>query len=268
MVATAGLAAVHVGFPNPPDLNPSERRLSLGRLVGFLIWFPPEPQVQRITRNARSFRGAATLLIFGANMLGMTSKAALRAQMKRKRAELAQAKPAAARELCQTYLYQIPPEAQVGPPKIVSAYWPIESEISPFPLIEMFAARGVRLALPRLEPKGEGYEMRFHEFQMGQRLSIGPFGIPQPDEKWAEIQPDIVIAPLLAFDAQGFRLGYGGGYYDRAIETMRELRLKTHKPLAVWGLAYDEQGLDVLPHEPHDQGLECVLTPKRVIFFG
>ena len=72
-----------------------------------------------------------------------------------------------------------------------------------------------------------------------------------------EVEPHIVLTPLLAFDANGFRLGYGGGFYDR---TLAKLRAK--KPVVAVGVAYDEQRVDAVPVESYDQRLDWVLTPS------
>jgi 5-formyltetrahydrofolate cyclo-ligase len=71
------------------------------------------------------------------------------------------------------------------------------------------------------------------------------------------LEPDVVLVPLLAFDAQGFRLGYGGGFYDRTLA-----RLRAIKPVVAVGVAYDELKVDAVPHRSYDERLDWVLTPS------
>ena len=82
--------------------------------------------------------------------------------------------------------------------------------------------------------------------------------MPAPLDLAGEIAPDLIIVPLLAFDASGGRLGQGGGYYDRTLEALRAL--DRVPPIAAVGLAYAAQQMDNLPMDPHDQPLDGVLT--------
>jgi 5-formyltetrahydrofolate cyclo-ligase len=81
--------------------------------------------------------------------------------------------------------------------------------------------------------------------------------IPQPKADKPELEPEILLVPLLAFDAQGRRLGYGGGFYDRTLAGLR-----ARKAIVAVGLAYDEQKVDAVPHLDYDQRLDWVLTPS------
>jgi 5-formyltetrahydrofolate cyclo-ligase len=85
----------------------------------------------------------------------------------------------------------------------------------------------------------------------------GVWGISEPTADKPEVEPDILLVPLLAFDNAGRRLGYGGGFYDR---TLHALRAK--KQVTAVGLAYDEQRVDAVPHLDYDQRLDWVLTPS------
>ena len=88
-------------------------------------------------------------------------------------------------------------------------------------------------------------------------LTTSRFGISEPGPERPEVRPDHALVPLLAFDDDGYRLGYGGGFYDRTLAAVRAA-----KPVVVIGLAYDEQLVDAVPHLDYDQRLDWVLTPS------
>ena len=88
-------------------------------------------------------------------------------------------------------------------------------------------------------------------------MGSGTWGIAEPLPSRAALEPDIVLVPLLAFDAQGYRLGYGGGFYDRSLAGLR-----AKKPIVAVGIAYDELKVDAVPHLDYDQRVDWVLTPS------
>ncbi len=85
-------------------------------------------------------------------------------------------------------------------------------------------------------------------------------GIREPPAQAAEVEPDILLVPLVAFDRAGRRLGYGGGYYDLTVT-----RLRAHKPVVAMGIAYAIQEIAGVPVAPHDAALDLVLTEREVI---
>ena len=93
--------------------------------------------------------------------------------------------------------------------------------------------------------------------QVRDAMNKAVWGIAEPKADKPALEPDIVLVPLLAFDAAGRRLGYGGGYYDR---TLRGLRAR--KPIVAVGLAYDAQRIDAVPHLDYDERLDWVLRPS------
>lgn len=121
------------------------------------------------------------------------------------------------------------------------------------PLMQALAGRGWRLALPRVE----GEDISFRGYQPGDALACGGFGLTEPQADAPVVMPDLVLAPLLAFDRQGGRLGYGGGYYDRALARMPQAR--------VVGIAYAAQEVARVPMDAHDRRLSQVLTERGVI---
>ena len=148
----------------------------------------------------------------------------------------------------------------VAPDAVVGGYAPIRSEFDPMPLLRKLAAAGARLALPVI--MGPGLPLQFRSFAMGQVLERGPLGILQPTAASAELAPDILLVPLAAFDSLGHRIGYGAGYYDRSIESLRG----SNKAIAV-GLAFAVQEIDAVPALGHDAALDYVLTESRVFDF-
>jgi len=141
---------------------------------------------------------------------------------------------------------------------VVSAFAPMANELRVWPLLRRLAREGHPLALPVMQ--GKGRALIFRAWKPGDAMAKGVWGIAEPMAERASLEPDVVIAPLLAFDARGWRLGYGGGFYDR---TLRELR-RRKAPIAV-GVAYDQQVVDAVPHLDYDQRLEWVLTPSGAI---
>jgi 5-formyltetrahydrofolate cyclo-ligase len=127
----------------------------------------------------------------------------------------------------------------------------MHSEFDPRPLAAKIAADGGRIVLPAIV---EG-RIVFREHGAGAALHSGVFGTSEPPADARELDPDILLVPLLAFDAKGGRIGYGKGYYDRAIA-----RLKENRRIATVGLAFEAQRVDDIPLTPHDQRLDLILT--------
>lgn len=160
----------------------------------------------------------------------LLDKIFLRSQLRRRRRELAKSTPAAAaRAAAQLPLDRLPPFV------VVAGYHSMGAELDPRPVLQRLAERGARVVFPVVE--GADAPLRFE-------TSDG-----------AALTPDLIIAPLLAFDRAGGRLGQGGGHYDRTIEGLR-----AGGPVFVIGLAYAGQEVDALPVEPHDQRLDAILT--------
>ncbi len=140
----------------------------------------------------------------------------------------------------------------------LSGYMPIRTEIDPLPAMAEASAYGP-VGVPVIQ--GQGQALRFSRWTPEGALKDGPFGarVPETDDFF---EPEILIVPLVAFDRQGGRLGYGGGFYDR---TLQELRGK-RATLAI-GFAFDAQEADELPLEQTDQPLSMVVTESRILTF-
>jgi 5-formyltetrahydrofolate cyclo-ligase len=145
---------------------------------------------------------------------------------------------------------------------IVSGYWPLSGELDPRVAMARLAGRGHPLALPRLD--GSGRPLRFLAWRAGDVLDAGAFGLMEPQPAQPELLPDLVLVPLLAFDRQGGRLGYGKGYYDR---TLAKLRAGPRPPVAI-GLAFADQEVADVPTGPHDVALDAVVTEHALLRCG
>ena len=141
------------------------------------------------------------------------------------------------------------------PQTVVSAFAPLPDELRIWPLLRRLAKDGVRLALPVMQ--GKGNPLLFRAWMPGDAMDSGVWGIAEPKADKPAVEPDILLMPLLAFDRHGWRLGYGGGFYDR---TLHGLRLR--KAVVAVGLGYDEQEIEAVPHLDYDQRLDWVLTPS------
>ncbi len=168
--------------------------------------------------------------------------------------------PAAERQAAAEAIAARPFPVAIKPGTIVSGFSPLKSEINPMPLMRRLAALGATLALPVVAGRGQPLIMRAYAF--GQPLNEGVWGIREPNEDAAEVDPDILIVPLAGFDRRGHRIGYGAGYYDMTIGRLRSL-----KPVVAVGIAYAAQEFPKVPITPRDERLDLVLTERDVIDF-
>lgn len=139
------------------------------------------------------------------------------------------------------------------PGTMVSGFWPMRSEVDVRPLMEALRDRGARICLPAILSKTE---MVFREMIPGAPLVDMGFQTFGPGEDAPVVDPLVMLVPLVAFDRRGYRIGYGGGYYDRAIE---KLVNKGISPRLI-GIAFDCQQVELVPDEPHDVTLPEIVT--------
>ena len=177
----------------------------------------------------------------------------LRAALKERREELAARDPDAGETVADKFPMKL--FERYGP--TVALYLPIGSEIDPKPLMGKLAAAGAQLALPCVQDDGS---MVYRAYTRGDMLEQRPFGLLEPNPEVPEVNPTLVITPLLGFDRSGNRLGYGKGHYDRALT-----RLRDQGRVFVCGLAYFGQEVEEVPAEPHDVPLDWVMTERGSI---
>lgn len=141
---------------------------------------------------------------------------------------------------------------------LVMAYAPVRGEVDPLPFVGDLLAQGLEVAFPAVVA-GRGLVAR-RVSDLAQ-LVPGTFGILEPSPERPEADPaeiGLVLVPAVAYDRRGFRLGYGGGYYDRFLPLLR--------PGAVTvGLAYERLLVDALPTEAHDRPVRWVVTEMRLL---
>lgn len=140
--------------------------------------------------------------------------------------------------------------------KVIAGYVPMLTEIDPLPAMADLARDGA-VCVPVIA--GRGMPLVFHRWTPDAPMIDGPFGARVPAES-VEVEPQVLIVPLVAFDRNGGRLGYGGGFYDRTLE-----RLRARRPTVAIGFAWAAQEADALPLEPTDQPLDMVVTEAGII---
>ncbi|HWF01880.1 MAG TPA: 5-formyltetrahydrofolate cyclo-ligase [Caulobacteraceae bacterium] len=141
------------------------------------------------------------------------------------------------------------------PPRVVSGFHRMGAEIDPSPLMARFAAAGARLCLPVVVERGA--PLVFRALVGEAQLVPDAAGILAPPPTAAVLVPDLVLAPLLAFDADGWRLGYGGGFYDRTLAALR-----ARQTVVAVGLGFSIQEVNEAPHGPGDERLDAIITEK------
>jgi 5-formyltetrahydrofolate cyclo-ligase len=149
----------------------------------------------------------------------------------------------------------LPPEIGITS-GIVSGFIPYKSEITTVPMLNRLRRDGWQTCLPIVIAQEE--PLMFRAWAPGDPLVPGAWDIPVPLETAPELVPDVLLVPMLAFDHKGFRLGYGGGFYDRTLEKLRMLK----KVVAI-GVAYHAQMVDEVPVGIHDAPLDYVMTERE-----
>lgn len=181
-------------------------------------------------------------------MTSAFDKTALRLRLRGLRRRLAAAAPDAAFRAAERL-----PLDRLPPFEIAAVYYAQGSELDATPLAERLIAAGRTVALPAAV-SAEG-RLQFRAWRLGEALEADAVGVPSPPVSARAVIPQLVFAPLLAFDRRGGRLGQGGGHYDRTLENLRE-----RGGVFVVGLGYAGQEVEAIPMEPHDQRLDAILT--------
>ena len=184
------------------------------------------------------------------------AKAALRNRARAARASLDHGERADAAVAAAQHFFNAVP-LQAG--DVVAAYWRIRDELDCQPILVKLMDSNQKVVLPVVVGPEQPLDLRVWE--PGASLYESGFGTLAPSDLAPRAEPDIVLMPLLGFDARGTRLGYGGGYYDRTLTRLSK------RPRLV-GLAFAAQELDRIPREPHDVPLDMIVTEAGVRHFG
>jgi len=147
-----------------------------------------------------------------------------------------------------------------GGARTVSAFYPVGAELDIMVLVRRLLAEGHRIALPVV--RGRGRQLIFRDWRPGDKLEPSVRGIPAPAASAPELVPDVLLVPLLQFDHRGYRLGYGGGFYDRTIHALR-----AERDITAVGVGFAAQRVEAVPTAPHDARLDWILTedgPLRI----
>ena len=157
--------------------------------------------------------------------------------------------------------YKLTEKIELNKVDYVGSFMSIRSEISTIQLNKAILDIKKKLAFPSIEKNSE--TLTFKTTKSDKSFKLGKFNIPEPTNDSKEIIPQLFFVPCLGFDLNGFRIGYGGGFYDKTFEKLKKLNLLFY---AV-GFAYDEQKQNKLPIEKFDYKLDFVLTEKQLYTF-
>ena len=140
--------------------------------------------------------------------------------------------------------------------KTIGGYYPVNFEVDDLGLLRKFEQNRFNISLPVIK---KNFQMDFYKWSFSDPLLINKYGIPEPEAKNI-VYPDIILIPLVAFDENLNRLGYGGGYYDRFIE-----KYSKKKNIMKIGLALSVQKIDKVPINMNDQKLNYIVTNKYIV---
>ena len=184
----------------------------------------------------------------------VAEKRKLRTDMSRLRDELHSDSGDISTRLCEQFHQAWKPAAGT----VISAFWPVRSEVDLRPLFHDLYERGCAIVLPVVVAKRS--PLAFRLWTPATQLVNGGFGIPIPPEDSPICDPDWLLVPLLAYDEQGFRIGYGGGFYDVTLANLRR-----RKSVFAIGVGFDGQQVDRVPGNFNDERLDAILTERRVL---
>jgi 5-formyltetrahydrofolate cyclo-ligase len=155
---------------------------------------------------------------------------------------------------------RLPFEPRAGA-NVLSGFFPFREEIDVLPLMGALAGEGWVCSLPVVTAPKQ--PLLFRKWYPGEPTVHGKWDIPVPSPDAPEVLPDAVLVPLLAFDKEGFRLGYGGGFYDLTLAKLRKM-----KTVTAIGVGFAGQEIPHIPREAHDQPLDFMLTEKGIVRCG
>tara|TARA_B100000579_G_scaffold375723_1_gene340717 strand:- start:1361 stop:1906 length:546 start_codon:yes stop_codon:yes gene_type:complete len=147
-------------------------------------------------------------------------------------------------------------EKNIPQKKIIGGYYPVNFEIDILDILEELEIKGLKLSLPVIKKNNE---MEYYSWSIKNLLKLNKYGIPEP-EPIKKVIPGIIIVPLVAFDSRLYRIGYGGGYYDRYIG-----KFSKKKNLFTVGIAHSCQKINKVPNNNYDKKLDMIITEKYVL---
>jgi 5-formyltetrahydrofolate cyclo-ligase len=233
--------------------------------LGYGTWRPPRPTgLGRLDANRPARRHLTTvgkLFLNFAHQIKM-QKSSLRSSARLRRKVLAKdiGKYFGTKliEIFDTYF-------ATGDDKTVAGYWPIGNEADVKPLLIKLNKVGCTCLLPVVVAVNEG--LIFREWRPEDNLILSGMGVLEPAAHRLKGEPNILLVPLLAFDKQGYRLGYGGGYYDRTLKILRSKAKDKNQKLEVIGVSYADQLVESVPHDEFDQRIDWVITEEGLVQF-
>jgi 5-formyltetrahydrofolate cyclo-ligase len=184
-----------------------------------------------------------------------------KAELRRSMTAARRAAAASARDAAEAVRERLQAGFAVPADACVSGYWPMRDELDPLPALRALGEAGHRLCLPVVLEKAR--PLRFRAWAPGDPLVAAAFGTQVPAETAAEAVPDLLLVPLLAFDRTGYRLGYGGGFYDRTLAALR-----AEKPVLAVGVAYAAQEVEAVPTDANDRRLDALVTEDELLRFS
>ena len=141
--------------------------------------------------------------------------------------------------------------------KIIGGYYPVNHEIDDLEILKSFQKKKIKISLPIVK---KNFRMNFVECSLKNIFKVNQYGIPEPIGG-KKVYPDVLLVPIVAFDRHLNRLGYGGGFYDRAIEFLK----KRKKNIITIGLAFHFQEVYLVPISKYDQKLDYIVTNKKIL---
>ena len=140
--------------------------------------------------------------------------------------------------------------------KIIGGYYPVNYEVDDLEILKKFVKKKVKISLPVIK---KNFKMNFIQCSLDNTFVINQYGIPEPSDGKV-VCPDILLVPIVAYDRKLNRLGYGAGFYDRVIKSLKKI-----KNIITIGLAFDFQEVYFIPVSKYDQKLDYIVTNKKIL---
>ncbi len=140
----------------------------------------------------------------------------------------------------------------------IAGYYPSNFEVNILDLLSQVSKKNFKVGLPVIK---KGYKIDFKHWIPSEPLYVNKYGILEPQKQNITFKPDIILVPLVAFDRNLNRIGYGKGYYDRALK-----QLASNKKILTIGMAFSFQEVSIIPINQYDYNLDCILTDRNLIY--